>query len=162
MSENTYSEAYRHFDGLIWQVPSWATVVFFGVFIAVQTVPASSDWGWCLSRMQMVTLVLCGAFLFHLLCFFVLFSFRWHQAALKAQGPFANWPLPNAQFLLQLNVGLQETILVSLFLQAVGRTFWSCLVISGLVFLTLTIVCEIYIWKYRKLNHLNPAKSKST
>lgn len=85
----SYSDEYRHFDNLIWQVPAWATAVFALSVQSVLEMLGRSDlqgshWQWL--SVLVLSLAVCVA------CFSVVLArFRIHQRSFKGFSHTPRW-----------------------------------------------------------------------
>lgn len=122
-----YTEGYRHFDNLIWQVPAWSSALFAAIVASVNgfltpttstpSVQASdmssnliaARLGFSSEVFAAVQLVAFGLFL--LAMYYALHRFRWHQLHAKSWGPTGSSPAISPQTALQLLVAFQATLL---------------------------------------------------
>lgn len=116
-----YSEDYRHFDNLTWQLPAWSTAVFAAVLSALAFIFSTeagslpTDFG--LAKALLGRCVLFGAVFFFGAGYYALFRWRVHQSYTErsnAPTPLGRWV--GAQLFLQLVTGAQAAILVTLLL----------------------------------------------
>lgn len=155
---NDYSENYRHFDNLIWQVPAWSTALFILAFSGVNT---SSEAIAALSKAANISTktILTSFLAFVSLVIFVmshvLYRFRVHQSnTIKHENmPFA-MHIFSAQFWLQLVVSAEAMWLIFLLIRvSFCVTFWSWLV-------PLLIFILVSIYREYNINILRTPKSK--
>lgn len=109
-----YSEEYRNFDNLIWQIPAWSTGIFA---LAIQglfgILPAKEPIQQVASGLLALFTALCLA------CFsIVMMRFRTHQRGLKAYKPTTVWF--SASTLTQCLVAFEATIALAIALLIFG------------------------------------------
>jgi hypothetical protein len=113
-----YSQDYRHFDVLIWQVPSWASAVFALTIASAATILANGRS--IVSAISLTAQSVAASFLLtmSLVMFLlanVLFRFRLHQAQIRLR-PAPNVPkprfIPGGHTSLQLIVTVEATALL--------------------------------------------------
>lgn len=143
---NKYSEDYRHFDNLIWQVPAWSTALFLLSFSGIDTSSAAIKVLTQAANLLPET-ILASFLAFASLVIFVmshvLYRFRVHQSNTIEIGnqPFANL-IFSAQFWLQLLVTSQAMWLIFLLVRVkICVTFWSWIV-PLLILVLITIYRE--------------------
>jgi hypothetical protein len=143
---NKYSEDYRHFDNLIWQVPAWSTALFLLSFSGIDTSSAAIKVLTQAANLLPET-ILASFLAFASLVIFVmshvLYRFRVHQSNTNEIGnqPFANL-IFSAQFWLQLLVTSQAMWLIFLLVRVkICVTFWSWIV-PLLILVLITIYRE--------------------
>jgi len=87
------SETYRHYNSLIWQVPSWGVAIAAGVIVAADRIDKSPDTGtWTIPvKYIQASILLFGAFLLTALAI-ALYRYRAYQAA------SAPHPIPTPPF----------------------------------------------------------------
>jgi len=129
-----YSEAYRHFDNLIWQVPVWTTAIFAVVLAGMTQLTKDSSIlslvGLDATRLLAVS---CGLFgVFTLVLSHALYRFRWHQVRTKSYTPLQ--PLSSPQVYLQLLVNVEALVLLFLAAQGSGLTMTIPTVVLVLAF----------------------------
>lgn len=107
----TYSEAYRHFDGLIWQASVWSTGLFTLALAGMTQVTRDSSLVIAVGMPYESLLAAFSAFFcaFILVISHALYRFRWHQSRAKEYVP--RLPLLSPQVGLQAMVNVQATIL---------------------------------------------------
>ena len=89
LSHTAYSKEYKHFDNLIWQVPSWATAIFALSLNFVAQVLTLKDLQ---NRHQTMISWLSFILVVSLLCFsFVLSRFRIHQRPFRNRSNAPIW-----------------------------------------------------------------------
>jgi hypothetical protein len=103
-----YSDEYRHFDTLIWQVPAWSTAIFALTIQALFDVLDSSN------SFDMTAAGLLAVFgAFALACFsYVMLRFRCHQHPLKTYSPTPKWK--SASTITQCLVTLESMSLLAI------------------------------------------------
>jgi hypothetical protein len=92
------SETYRHYNSLIWQVPSWSIAIAAGVIVATNEIGKSADTWTIPVKYVQVSILLFGAFLLTALAI-ALYRYRAYQAASAPQPipapPFRKKPAAN-------------------------------------------------------------------
>ena len=92
------SETYRHYNSLIWQVPSWSVAIATGVIVAANQIGKSADTWTIPVKYVQVSILLFGAFLLTALAI-ALYRYRAYQAASAPQPipapPFQRKPAAN-------------------------------------------------------------------
>ena len=116
----TYTEEYRHFDNIIWQIPAWCTAILAVAATGINAIPKiiqSTSTGLSSLSSQTTTLIfLLLLATFILVMSHVLYRLRWHQSPLKR---YPKTPLlASAQFYLQFIVTLEFALVVFLFLRS--------------------------------------------
>jgi len=108
----SYSEAYRHFDNLIWQVSAWSSAVFAVVLGGTARLdPNSPILTTTGLSIKIVMALLCGLFgIFVFVLSYALYRFRWHQIRVKKHTPLH--PLLSPQVGLQIMVNVQGLVLL--------------------------------------------------
>ena len=145
------SETFRHYDDLIWQIPSWATAILVGVLVAVSRIMSVTWWPWRIPREGILVLILAGAFVFHTVAFYTLYRFRVHQATIKdVGGPFSRRPVCSAQFWLQFAVIMESAVLLCLALHTAGCCLWPFVMIGLLSSWVLTGFLEELVRHYNR------------
>lgn len=142
-----YSEVYRHFDNLIWQVPAWSSGLFAVVVASVNALLTQAPdqqggkatvstvaqlFGMSTNQFAGAQLALFG--LFTLVLAYALHRFRWHQAGVKTWALNQSTPWVSPQTLLQavtlVEAGIQLLVACVLF----GWPVWpSLMLISALL-----------------------------
>lgn len=135
-----YSDAYKHFDNLIWQVPAWTTAIAAIVFAGLTQIDRNNVFvGLAGLDTASAVAVACGLFgLFLLGLGYALFRFRRHQVEAKTHVP--DHPLRSPQVYLQLLVNVQAAILLLLAILAVGIPPLAGLVLA----FSLVVVIAVY------------------
>lgn len=108
-----YPEEYRHFDNLIWQVPTWATGLFAAVVAIVGLLLSKEQrqfflGEYTMSQVDVASVLLAFFGVFTLALAYTLFRFRTHQAGLKTTQNLILSP----QTLLQILVGFEAWLLI--------------------------------------------------
>jgi hypothetical protein len=85
------SETYRHYNSLIWQLPSWSVAIATGVIVAANQIGKSADTWTIPVKYVQVSILLFGAFLLTALAI-ALYRYRAYQAASAPQ------PIPAPPF----------------------------------------------------------------
>ncbi|MEX0802432.1 MAG: hypothetical protein WD688_03815 [Candidatus Binatia bacterium] len=140
-SRTSYSEEYRHFDNLIWQVPAWATAIFA---LSLQGLSADNIRG--IAKIAAVTQEqLAVVFLFTLslmiLCFsHVMYRFRVHQKSLKEYQGASTFR--SASTYTQFMVTAQAASLFVLALSALKVPMWLAVGVAAAGLLGWTIYRE--------------------
>jgi hypothetical protein len=114
----SYSDEYRHFDTLIWQMPGWSTAIFLGTAAVVAQANVESLKA-LVPHFSPATLA--AAFLIVIFLFLfglsqALYRFRFHQAPMKAYKPTKWWE--SASTWLQFLVTAQSFVVLFLVLSA--------------------------------------------
>lgn len=114
-SRAAYSEEYRHFDTLIWQVPAWSTAIFAisGSLIADAAKGVRGD-----PSQQGAAGLMCFVSLCLLVFAMVLSRFRTHQRSLKGYSSTPIWK--SAQSWTQALIAVQYSILLGVGLNLLG------------------------------------------
>ena len=137
-SHGDYSEGYRHFDNLIWQVPAWSSAIFAVVLagagdVAPNNVLAQAT---ALSVEQLLSGFYAATGSFLLILSYALYRFRWHQTAFKNYTP--HWVSP--QLGLQTIVNAEAAIFCGLALSLGGMPLGLSIPLS----LLLLVECTLY------------------
>ncbi|MBI2307496.1 MAG: hypothetical protein HYU78_09345 [Rhodocyclales bacterium] len=152
-----YSEAYRHFDALIWQVPAWATAIAAVIMAGVTQITKESAV-LVLAGMQSAEFLAIACALsgfFFIVCSHALYRFRWHQVLTKTYTP--ELPLWSPQVYLQLLVNAEAFVLFFLAAQGTWQINWKTL---AAVFLAISLLQEgRLIWLGRRDG--KPVQTKS-
>lgn len=129
MDQLKLSEEYRHFNSLIWQVPSWGIAIAAGVIVAADRLERE-DQSKCLTQVKcvQVCILFFGAVLLSALAI-ALYRYRAYQAAAVP------YPVPKPPFgsKLPANTFLQLAI---------------CLTAGGVFGLTLAKIAEIFVYDW--------------
>ncbi len=116
---NAYNEVYRHFDNLIWQVPTFASGIFIAVIIGTMNIKNSSmlEVAAGLSIPCLSSLVYGFSSLFLFILSYTLYRFRWHQINAKNYKPKNHFKSPQVylQFIINLQVCMLLAIAVNYF-----------------------------------------------
>jgi len=137
-----YSEAYRHFDTLIWQIPAWSTAVFalavqslFGVLHSTTARDINAA-----TILSLFTALALWSFAF------VMSRFRMHQRALKTH---RTNPLFSASTLTQALVSSEAAIMAGAALQLQGvSTRWT-VVSAGLLTVISISLFELMVRRHQ-------------
>lgn len=130
-SDQIYTQDYRHFDTLIWQVPTWSSAVFALTATAIGPIvsnaqPISAAAGFS-ARYLLGAFVGTMAFVLLLLSN-VLFRFRLHQTQIiltpKPDVPKPPWRIPGGHRSLQLIVTLECAALFAATFLVFRIPFW--------------------------------------
>lgn len=148
----TYSDEYRHFDSLIWQLPGWSTAVFLGAaaILGQANVESIQKLMPGINPMMLAVGFLAIVFMFLLGLTQVLVRFRRHQNPLKkySQTPWYY----SASTYLQLFVTIQTfSVLFVLLVVAGVSPYW-----AGLICAVATIVLSVI--RERALRNSNRAE----
>jgi len=151
MENNTrqlYSDDYKHFDNLIWQVPAWGFAAFSGTFLILSEIVSKYSEKWGISLNTLLGLILLCGFMFLFSYSYALFRYRWHQKHVidKTEPPFVK---VGAQTMLQFSISLQSAILLTLSLHMFFQLFWLISVFVGIVITV--IMTAFYELKIRNL-----------
>lgn len=142
-NEKLFDERYRHFDELIWQVPSWAIAIAAGVVLAANEIGKSNDstnpWSMPVEHVQALVLafgfVLCAALTI------ALYKYRIFQASTLPR-PLPVPPFrqpPKAARYLQ---GAMSAVCGGLLGLALSQLFPSCVAVFWIA-VVLGIVCWV-------------------
>lgn len=91
VSEEKYTDEYRHFDTLIWQTPAWCTAIFLVTIIGLNSITEKNAVvvNTVLNSKELSIAFVSIMFLLLLVLTHVLYRFRVHQSGLKKhQTPF--------------------------------------------------------------------------
>ena len=133
-----YSEEYRHFDNLIWQVPAWATAIFAISIQVCQDLVVDPAAGAVPPSGNSVALLMLLLFMGVAIgCFsFVLVRFRCHQQGLKGYSATPRWR--SASTIMQSLTTTESLILIGIVAWSLGMPpVWAAGI--GLVLLALLI-----------------------
>ena len=140
------SQTFRHFNSLMWQIPSWGIAIATGVFLAADHIGKSADGHWIISVNWVQALVLFfGSFLLVALAC-ALYRFRAYQAAsapIPVQRPPFGQP-PRADSWLQGAVCLTAGRLICASLMQAFSRPW--LLLIGLL-------VGAFGWRVAELSH---------
>lgn len=150
-----YTQDYRHFDNLIWQVPAWATAVFsFSVTSAVIILANSSSIEKSLPIDPLRTL---SVFLFSVFAVLVLLTnvflkFRLHQKSVfrphRRDVP-SLWFMPSGQTSLLLILFVESSVILCFSLVVAGIS----LMLTKLLTVAFLLVGFSYVeWSVRRLS----------
>lgn len=114
----SYSDEYRHFDTLIWQMPGWSTAIFLGTAAVVAQANVESLKALVphFSPAALAAAFLIVIFLFLFGLSQALYRFRFHQAPMKTYKPTKWWE--SASTWLQFLVTAQSFVVLFLALSA--------------------------------------------
>lgn len=124
-----YDQDYRHFDVLIWQVPTWASAIFTFTTTTAGVVVANLDKienGLNLDPLKTLSVFVLAVFGVLLLLSNVLIRFRIHQGCLpppRATIPRPNWQL-RGHTALQLIIAVEAAVLLAFGLYCAGAALW--------------------------------------
>jgi len=123
-SPSPYSEAYRHFDTLIWQTSAWSSGIFVAALAGLTQIPAQDPVGIHIgfSHEGLLALFVSVFGVFMLVISHALYRFRWHQCFAREEQPTIRWRSP--QFSLQCMVNIQVAMLFWIGLLLIGMTPW--------------------------------------
>jgi hypothetical protein len=133
-----YSEAYRHFDNLIWQIPAWSTAVFA---LAVQSLFGVLDTS---SHRDINAATILSVFTALALWSFafVMSRFRMHQRALKTH---RTSPLFSASTLTQALVLSEAAIMGGAALQLQGVSVSCTIALAGAAAALSVVIFELAV-----------------
>lgn len=149
-----YTQDYRHFDNLIWQVPAWATAVFsFSVTSAVIILANSS----CIEKLlsidplRTLSVFLFSVFLVLVLLTNVFLKFRLHQKSVfrphRRDVP-SLWFMPSGQTSLLLILFVESSVILCFALVVAGFN----LMLTKLLTAAFLLVGFAYVeWSVRRL-----------
>ena len=146
-------EQFRHFDRLIWQVPSWTTGVFVGILAGANGILNNYSTAWRIDRNVLLFLILLSGCIFLFSSSYALYRFRFGQTVSASSAEREKMCRPKffgAQTFLQFSVTYQFAVLVVLFLSIFCRSFVLISVIGVLVMVGMTIYYEFNIAKIKK------------
>ncbi|MGN6820677.1 MAG: hypothetical protein ACTHJR_18630 [Sphingomonas sp.] len=130
----SYSDAYRHFDNLIWQASAWSsglfTLALAGMTQVTTTNPLMAATGLDYVHILATFSAMFGFFI--LVISHALYRFRWHQCATKNYRPRKQLLSPQAG--LQAMVNLQAATLISVSFALSGWAHWEIAVVMFLFF----------------------------
>ncbi|CCB67448.1 hypothetical protein [Hyphomicrobium sp. MC1] len=120
-----YSEEYRHFDNLIWQVPAWATAIFA---LSLQGL-GSADLPKVAASIgipeNVLLITLLVALSLMILCFsHVMYRFRVHQRALKAYSGAPWWKSASTYTQFMINAQAVSLFVLALIAMKVPCAIW--------------------------------------
>lgn len=155
-----YSNAYKHFDNLIWQVPAWSTGIFALFFAGISQFKEDST---LINLLNIDLGILMGGLFFsfgllHLVLSHALYRFRWHQIGVKAYTP--NKPYISPQTNLQLVVNMESAILFVTSCVLFKIKLEYAIIVIGSIFLLIISYQEILLIKKGKKRGL-PISTKS-
>ena len=149
----TYSEDYRHFDALIWQIPSWSTAVFAAVLSALAIINSNDAHSlialFRIKPADFSKMLLLGSLLFFAAMYYTLYRWRVHQRYTKRENvprPLFEWI--GAQLFLQFVTGTQVIAILGLLAVTYGiyRSFCLCVFLLFLM----TVFVEISLSKHKQ------------
>lgn len=145
-----YSDGYRHFDKLIWQVPAWSTGFFAVVLAGLGSFRADSIFlNFVSSRGYNVECLFPPIFLIFgiiiLVLSYALYRFRWHQLGTKnyTQGN----PLRSPQFWLQLIVLFQGFLFSIIGMVSSGMDIKIALATCLVLMVLITVLQEMELYR---------------
>lgn len=157
--DSDYTEGYRHFDNLIWQVPAWSTAIFAVVLAGISPLKPGDVFvtftGLDTETLFSIFFVLLGLFI--LVLEYALYRFRWHQVGTKSYTP---------KYHLSPQVGLQLVVLsqglIFLLLSALlaGHKFAYAAGAIALMLITITFLQELVLFRKGRAAN-NPIETKS-
>lgn len=158
-----YDQDYRHFDTLIWQVPTWASAIFAFTLTAAGLIVANIapiESRLSIDALRTLSVFLFVVFVILLLLANVLVRFRFHQGALSAPPSIyrPSWQLPGHTSLL-LIVFIEAAALLALALTTAGASLQVANCISA--FFLLAGFYSLERWVRRVVVELK-AKNSST
>jgi quercetin dioxygenase-like cupin family protein len=121
-----YTQDYRHFDNLIWQVPAWASAIFaLALTLAVLVLAngATIEGSLSVDAVRSVSVFLFSVFLILLLLLNVFLRFRLHQrVAHRPERPRVDrlWYMPPGQLSLQLILFTESAVVLCFALVSAG------------------------------------------
>jgi hypothetical protein len=135
-----YTQDYRHFDNLIWQVPAWATALFSLATTAAVLALANADKvekSMPIDVPHTVAAFVLSVFVILLLLAIVFIKFRLHQSNIyrshRIEVP-KRWFLPSAQACLLFILLLEAAIMLAL-----------SLLLFGLPTLVVQVVASVFL-----------------
>lgn len=158
--QTDYSEGYRHFDNLIWQVPAWSSAIFAVVLAGTSGLDSNdvvvTKIGIPPERILSYLYGLFGIFI--LVLSHALYRFRWHQIGTKNYTP--ENPLLSPQLGLQFIVNVQSFVLFVLSFLLGGLSLGAFFGVLGLLFVGLSILQETNIVREGRSGN-RPIKTQS-
>lgn len=149
-----YSEDYRHFDNLIWQVPAWSTAIFAAVLSGYVYIYSSSaselTKATGLSTGLLGNILLFSAMVFFASIYYTVYRWRVHQRYTKrdsAPRPLFEWA--GAQLFLQFVTGLQLVSVIWLLSLTLLARYSVALTLFCLIIPTFT--AEVFLHRHK--NH---------
>jgi hypothetical protein len=157
----TYSEAYRHFDDLIWQASVWSTGLFALALAGMTQVSAASQLILTIGVgyndfVSTISTVFSG---FVLVISHALYRFRWHQAHAKGYRPRKPWLSP--QVGLQLMVNLQAAGLACVALVLQSTTAFRTAVFVGIGLIAVEAYQEMKVLRVTRVQSLSVRETRS-
>lgn len=160
-----YTQDYRHFDNLIWQVPAWATAVFsFSVTSAVVVLANASSIEklFPIDLLRSLSVFLFSVFAVILLLTNVFLKFRLHQKTVfrphRREIPNL-WFMPSGQTSLLFILFIEASTILCFGLVAAGFS----LVLAKVLTVAFLVVGFSYVeWSVRRLSATIKASRGST
>jgi glucose-6-phosphate-specific signal transduction histidine kinase len=148
-----YSDDYKHFDNLIWQVPAWSEAIFIGILVGANEILNNYSPTWGVDQNIFLFLVLLSGCIFLFSSSYILYRFRHNQSTVvstvvKDKVPFAK--RLGAQTILQFSLTYQLTVCIVLSLYTIFRSFLLSSVIGVLAIVVMTIYYEFNLSKIKK------------
>jgi hypothetical protein len=164
--ECSYSEDYRHFDNLIWQVPSWASATFALTATAASVAVVNGAEFLAVTGFQIKpflgTFLLIVAIILTLLSN-VLFRFRIHQATIRIRpsGFVRHYRLlPSGHTSIQSVMSIEAAALYSACFVSFGMRLPFAIAIPGLAALLATIWADWEIKKIKRMTLVDPSANE--
>ncbi len=157
MSE--YSEDYKHFDNLIWQVPTWCTAIFTGTIVGLNEILNKyNKETWGIDQNILIFLILFCGFIFLLSFSYALYRYRVHQLyTKKPKLPELASTKYGAQTVLQFSISLQSAVLIGLSVHAITRLD----MLTGAIIIIVASVIITYLYEadYYKLRKTSESET---
>lgn len=159
-----YTQDYRHFDNLIWQVPAWATAVFsFSVTSAVIILANANSIEklFPIDPLRTLSIFLFSVFAVLMLLTNVFLKFRLHQKSVfrphRRDVP-SLWFMPSGQTSLLLILFVEASVILCFALVAAGIS----LMLTKVLTIVFLVVGFSYVeWSVRKLSATIKANRES-
>lgn len=160
-----YSEDYKHFDNLIWQIPTWSVAIFTGILIGANEIIKDTSPSWPIEKDTLLALIFFSGFIFLFTLSYTLHRFSCHQLNTKgAESPCRYIKLGaiklGAQFLLQFTVSYLTTVFFALFLYTVVHKVWFTLIVAVFFIISITYFYERKIYDARKRKETSKGNPK--
>lgn len=157
-----YDQDYRHFDILIWQVPTWASAIFTFTMTTAGLVLANAkniEASLGLDPLKTLTTFLLTVFIVLVLLANVLVRFRLHQGALPSPSsiPRPFWQ-PRGHTSLQLIIFIEAAVLLTFAAHTAGVPHWISNAIGTLFLLGGFSVLELWVLRTIRLLRSLPSQ----
>lgn len=112
MVELEYSDNYKHFDGLIWQVPAWSSAIFLGTIGTASITIKNHTDTWKVGIETLLVVIFLTGSVFIFAASYALYRMRCHQKLVSPSHVVSGDAL-STQDLLQFSISLEFSLLVS-------------------------------------------------